>query len=80
MKVLPHSVLMAMVAGGAMLYGAVGIAGIIFGGNFLDYSVLMSDPVKGQQLGILLIEVGVGSTVCGALLSIFHAFAERGQH
>ena len=76
---VPRTALMGMMAGGALLYGAVGVAGIVRGGNFLDYSVLMSDPVKGQQLGILIIEVGVGLAVCGALLSIFHAFAARGQ-
>ena len=56
---------------------AVGLACILLGGNFLDYSVLSSDPVAGQQIGILLIEAGVGMAVCGALLSIFHAFAAR---
>ncbi len=76
-KAVPRWVLMGMVIGGAMLYGAVGIAGIALGGNFLDYSVLADDPVKGQQLGILIIELGVGITVCGALLLIFHAFATR---
>jgi multicomponent Na+:H+ antiporter subunit B len=75
LKAVPRPVLMGMVIGGAMLYGAVGIAGIALGGNFLDYSVLADNPVTGQQLGILIIELGVGSTVCGALLLIFHAFA-----
>ncbi len=74
---IPNSVLLGMVAGGAMLYSLVGVTGILLGSNFLDYSVLSSDPVFGQQLGILLIEAGVGITVCGALLSIFHAFAAR---
>ena len=55
----------------------VGLAGIVLGGNFLDYSVLSEDPVAGQHLGILLIEAGVGLTVTGVLLSIFHAFAAR---
>ncbi len=77
LQAVPRPVLMGMVIGGAMLYGAVGIAGIAFGGNFLDYSVLADNPVKGQQLGILIIELGVGIAVCGALLSIFHAFAAR---
>ena len=33
------------------------------GGNFLDYTVLADDPVAGQHLGILLVELGVGITV-----------------
>jgi len=77
LKVIPKPVLLGLVAGGAILYGAVGVAGMLLGGNFLDYSVLADDPVKGQQLGIILIEAGVGSTVTGVLLSIFHAFAAR---
>ncbi len=79
LQVLSRRVLMGLVAGGAILYSAVGFAGLLLGGNFLDYSVLASDPVKGQQYGIILIEAGVGMTVTGVLLSIFHAFAAREQ-
>jgi len=79
LKVLPRGLLTGLIAGGALLYAGVGIAGIILGGNFLDYSVLSSDAVKGQQIGIILIEAGVGITVTGVLLSIFHAFAARGR-
>jgi multicomponent Na+:H+ antiporter subunit B len=77
LRSIPRGVLLGMVAGGALLYTLVGITGIALGGNFLDYSVLADNPVKGQQIGILAIEAGVGVTVCGALLSIFHAFAAR---
>ncbi len=77
LKAIPPNTLLAMVAGGALLYTLVGVLGIVLGGNFLDYSVLHSNPVTGQQIGILMIEAGVGITVCGALLSIFHAFAVR---
>src|SRR5210317_332877 len=79
LSVLPERLLLGLMACGPLLYGAVGLAGILLGGNFLDYSVLSSDPVKGQQLGILLIEAGVGITVTGVLLGIFHAFAARGR-
>lgn len=77
LQAVPRPVLMALVIGGASLYGAVGLLCILLGGNFLEYSVLSGNPVSGQQLGILLIEAGVGMAVCGALLSIFHAFAAR---
>ena len=77
LTVVPLSAITAMMAGGAILYTLVGLAGIVMGGNFLDYSVLLSDPIAGQHLGILLIELGVGVTVCGCMLSIFHAFAAR---
>ena len=77
LRAVPRKALLGLVIGGAMLYGLVGVAGIALGGNFLDYSVLGESPVAGQHLGILLIEVGVGMTVSGALLLIFHALAAR---
>jgi len=77
LEVLPQKLLLGMMAGGAVLYTAVGIAGMLLGGNFLDYSVLAADRVSGQQYGIILIEAGVGITVTGTLLAIFHAFAAR---
>jgi len=50
---------------------------MLAGGNFLDYSVLASDPIVGQHAGIIIIELGVGLTVTGVLLTVFHAFAAR---
>ena len=78
LRVLPRKALYAMTAGGALLYCGVGVAAMLQGGNFLDYSALLPNPVTGQQIGIILIEAGVGITVTGALLSVFHAFAARG--
>ena len=80
LRVLPQRVLTGLIAGGALLYGTVGVAGMLLGGNFLDYSVLAADPVTGQHIGILLIEAGVGITVTGVLISVFHGFAARGKH
>jgi len=77
LQALPRGALLALMVSGALLYGAVGVAGIVLGGEFLNYSVLADDPVGGQHLGIILIEAGVGLTVTGVLLSIFHAFAAR---
>ena len=77
LEALPQGGLNFLMVGGALLYGVVGLAGILLGSNFLAYSVLAQDPVFGQKLGIILIEAGVGMTVCGVLLRIFHAFACR---
>jgi multicomponent Na+:H+ antiporter subunit B len=79
LEALPRRALTLLMVGGALLYGAVGVAGMLLGSNFLDYSPLSQNPVEGQKLGIILIEAGVGMTVCGVLLSIFHAFAARGH-
>jgi multicomponent Na+:H+ antiporter subunit B len=62
-------------ASGVLLYAGVGIAGILLGGNYLDYSVLAHDPVHGQHLGIMLIEFGVGLTVAASMITIYFIFA-----
>ncbi|MEJ2515813.1 MAG: DUF4040 domain-containing protein [Gammaproteobacteria bacterium] len=77
LSALPLRALTVLTVGGTLLYGGVGVAGMLMGSNFLAYSVLTGDPVTGQKLGIILIEAGVGMTVCGVLLTIYHAFARR---
>jgi multicomponent Na+:H+ antiporter subunit B len=77
--VFPPRVLEILVAFGVLLYGGVGIAAIFEGGNFLDYSSLAHDPVHGQHLGILLVELGVGITVASVMSTIFFNFAGRGR-
>ncbi len=72
-------VVRACAAGGVLLYALVGVAGLLLGGNFLDYNVLASDPVHGQHLGILLIEFGVGTTVAATMIMLFFAFGARGN-
>jgi multicomponent Na+:H+ antiporter subunit B len=74
-KVVPLGFLRILAALGLMLYIGTGIAGLLLGGNFLDYNVLASDPVAGQHLGILLIELGVGMTVSSVMLMMFYVFA-----
>lgn len=73
--VISFSLLRIISALGLLLYIAVGIATLIFGGNFLDYNVLLSDPVSGQHLGILSIELGVGMTVATVMMMIFFIFS-----
>lgn len=79
LKLLPPRVLVTLAVSGALLYGAVGVACMLLGGAFLDYSVLAADPKSGQHYGILAIELGVGLTVTGVLLAIYHSFAARDQ-
>jgi multicomponent Na+:H+ antiporter subunit B len=77
-ETLPAGLLKLLAAFGALLYGFTGVACLLLGGEFLNYSVLAHDPVHGQHYGILIIEAGVGFTVTGVLISIFHSFAARG--
>lgn len=76
-ELVPEWLLTLMVAGGALLYGGVGVVCMLLGGNYLDYSVLADVPSEGQHLGLLLIELGVGITVSGVLVTIFHALVRR---
>ena len=76
-RVARPAVVEMVIALGLLLYAVTGVAGIMKGGRYLDYSVLGSDPVGGQHLGILLIELGVGITVASVIIGIFFAFAGR---
>lgn len=66
-----------MLGAGVLLYGATGVVCLLRGGRFLEYNVLLSDPVEAQHLGILLVELGVGITVTAAMIAIFLTFVER---
>lgn len=76
-RVMPEALVETMVATGALLYIAVGFAGLALGGNYLDYFVLDRDPVAGQHRGIFWVELGVLVTVAGVMLKIFYMFAGR---
>ena len=76
-RVAPPAVTRAALALGLLLYAGVGVAGLLLGGNYLNYSVLAHDQVHGQHLGILLIEFGVGVTVASSMITIFFIFAGR---
>ena len=78
-RVVPDRVVEAMVALGVLLYAGVGVAGIVLGGNYLDYFVLHANPVEGQHRGIFWVEAGVAITVSGVMLKIFYLFAGRGR-
>lgn len=74
-NVLKPWLLEILAALGVLLYAGIGIAAILLGGEFLNYNYLAKDPVAGQHLGILLIELGVGITVASVILLIFYNFA-----
>jgi multicomponent Na+:H+ antiporter subunit B len=76
-RVAPAGVVRATLALGVLLYAGTGVAGLLLGGNYLNYSVLADDQVAGQHLGILIIEFGVGMTVASAMITVFFIFAGR---
>jgi multicomponent Na+:H+ antiporter subunit B len=78
-RLVPEALVETLVAAGAFLYMAVGFAGLVLGGNYLDYFVLDPDPVAGQHRGIFWVEIGVLVTVSGVMLKVFYMFAGRGR-
>jgi len=59
---------------GVLLFAGTGIISMLQQHNYLNYNVLASDPIQGQHLGILLVELGVGITVTAVLFQLFISF------
>ena len=72
-RALPPAAARIGAALGVLLYAGTGLAGIAFGGNYLDYFVLPG----GQHVGILLVELGVLLAVASVMILFFYAFAGR---
>ena len=73
--VAPPHLVRSIAALGVLLYAGVGVVCLLLGGDFLEYNVLAHDPVHGQHMGILLIELGVGLTVASVMILFFYVFA-----
>ena len=76
-QILPPHVLRILASTGVLIYAGTGVATMLMGGNFLDYNFLSLNPIEGQHIGIMLIELGVGITVSAIMLMVFFAFAGR---
>ena len=59
---------------GVLIFAGTGVAGLLLGENYLNYSPLGSHPESGQHLGILIVEAGVFITVTSTMLAIFYGF------
>jgi len=76
---IPPGVVNTLAAVGVLIYAGTGVISLFKGGNFLDYGVLAHDPIHGQHIGILIIELGVGITVASVMIAIFFAFFSRAE-
>lgn len=85
LRVVPQQLVECLIPLGVLLYAGVGVAGIMTGGNYLDYNNLVHAPptpeeaVHGQHWGIFLVEIGVLVTVTSTMIAIFYAFSGRGK-
>ena len=76
-KVVPRSIVNTLIPLGVLIFAGTGVASLLLGENYLDYSPFGSKPVKGQHLGILIVEAGVFITVASTMLAIFYVFGGR---
>jgi multicomponent Na+:H+ antiporter subunit B len=78
-KAVPPVFVKFLAAFGVLLYGGTGVVSFFMGMNYLDYDALHPDQVHktGQHIGIILIELGVLTTVFSVMMMIFYAFAGR---
>jgi multicomponent Na+:H+ antiporter subunit B len=65
---------------GMLGFLTVGLAPLLLGGDFLDYSLLAFGDVsvpRARYLGILVVEVAVGLAVFGAMILLFDVLTGR---
>jgi multicomponent Na+:H+ antiporter subunit B len=79
MQIVPVMAVRTLASMGIIIYAGTGIVAMVNGGKFLGYSLLSADAVHGQELGIMLVEMGVGLTVFSVMMIIFYMFAERSK-
>ena len=77
-RAVPPGFVHGLMATGVLTFALTGVYSMGLGGQFLDYDLLDAhDPVHGQHLGIILVELGVLFTVASTMIAVFYAFAGR---
>ncbi len=78
-QVVPNRVVYTLIPLGVLIFAGTGVAGLLLGANYLDYTPLGSEQKAGQHLGILIVEAGVFVTVSSTMLAIFYVFGGRAE-
>ncbi len=78
-RVFPSRLLLSLAALGVLIFAGAGVAALFMGGNYLEYAVFAEDPVRGNHIGIWLVELGVGMTVSSVMVTFFVTFAGFGS-
>jgi multicomponent Na+:H+ antiporter subunit B len=77
-RIAPQALVERMIPLGVLIYAGTGVAGLLMGKSYLDYSVLSHDPVHGHELGIFLVEAGVLITVSGTMTGCVRRLSPSG--
>jgi multicomponent Na+:H+ antiporter subunit B len=78
-QIVPQGLVERLIPLGVLIFAGTGVAGLLTGVNYLDYSRLGQDSPHGHEYGIFAVEVGVLVTVAATMTAIFYAFVERGR-
>lgn len=70
----------ALLAWGVLVYGGTGVVTMLLGGEYLSYNVLAGTVKGAQHIGIFVVELGVGMTVAGAMITIFFTFSGHARN
>ena len=73
-SILSSNTAKSLMAIGVILYIVVGFLCILLYCNFLEYNDLSNTPIRGQLLGVFLVELGVGLTVSNVMVLVFYSF------
>jgi multicomponent Na+:H+ antiporter subunit B len=79
-RLIPASLGPVAGAIGLIVFLGAGIVPMLLGSTFLDYGALQNaliDVPRARYLGILIVEIGVGITVFGAMVMIFDVLAGK---
>ncbi|MCB1992854.1 MAG: Na(+)/H(+) antiporter subunit B [Geminicoccaceae bacterium] len=78
-RIAPQALVERLIPVGVLIYAGTGVAGLLMGGNFIEYTHLAHESAHGHERGIFWVEIGVLVTVSSTMIAIFYAFVDRGR-
>ncbi len=82
-KWLPEKRVLTLAGVGVLIYSGFGLACLLLGNNFLDYSILHkimpATPIEARSHGMMGVEIGVAFTVTAIMFSIYSNLASHGK-
>ncbi len=79
MRIAPPHIVRLLIPAGVAIFILTGVPSLFFDKPYLDYSIYGHDLHHARERGIMLVELGVLTTVFATMVGIFYAFVERGR-